>query len=135
MLNWAGMAALGLACENVAMIIGEPFTAMWLIFWVISNVSTSGLSFSQYILTAINIILVGFYSIDLAPGFFKWGYSWPLYNIVSASRTIIFDTYSHIGTNFGVLFGWIGVNLLLFPLCCLFMRMMKQKKEKEAKEE
>jgi len=32
MLNWVGMAALGLACENVAMVVGQPWTGMWLIF-------------------------------------------------------------------------------------------------------
>ena len=52
-VNWVGMIALGLACENVAMIIGQPWTAFWLIFWVITNVSTS------------------FYSITLAPGFYR----------------------------------------------------------------
>lgn len=80
MLNWIGMIALGLACENVAMVIGalptspfnhksplliflgQPWTAFWLIFWVITNVSTS------------------FYSITIAPGFFRWGYAWPLHN-------------------------------------------------------
>lgn len=62
MLNWVGMGALGLACENVTMIIGQPWTALWLIFWVITNVSTS------------------FYSIDLAPKFYYWGYAWPLHN-------------------------------------------------------
>lgn len=61
-VNWIGMIALGLACENVAMIIGQPWTAFWLIFWVITNVSTS------------------FYSITLAPGFYRWGYAWPLHN-------------------------------------------------------
>ncbi len=78
MVNWVGMIALGFACENVAMIIGQPCkrwptvafiqglhykgTALWLIFWVITNVSTS------------------FYSLDLAPGFYSWGYAWPLHN-------------------------------------------------------
>lgn len=32
MLNWVGMSALGLACENVTMVIGQPWTAFWLIF-------------------------------------------------------------------------------------------------------
>jgi len=41
MLNFVGMLALGLACENVAMFIGQPWTGLWLIFWVITNVSTS----------------------------------------------------------------------------------------------
>jgi len=62
MLNWVGMISLGLACENVAMVVGMPWTAFWLIFWVITNVSTS------------------FYSIILAPGFYAWGYAWPLHN-------------------------------------------------------
>lgn len=62
MLNWVGMTALGLACENVSMVIGQPWTAMWLIFWVISNVSTS------------------FYEIALEPRFYYWGYAWPLRN-------------------------------------------------------
>lgn len=61
MLNFVGMAALGLACENVAMAVGQPWTAIWLIFWVITNVST------------------GFYSLDLSPGWYKWGYAWPLH--------------------------------------------------------
>lgn len=34
MLNFFGMIALGLACENVAMIVGQPWQALWLIFWV-----------------------------------------------------------------------------------------------------
>ncbi len=62
MLNFVGMAAVGLACENVAMALGQPWTAMWLIFWVITNVTTA------------------FYSLDLSPRFYYWGYAWPLHN-------------------------------------------------------
>ena len=62
MINFIGMIALGLACENVAMTIGQPWTAMWLIFWVITNVATA------------------FYSLDLAPKWYYWGYAWPLHN-------------------------------------------------------
>lgn len=61
MLNWVGMTALGLPCENMAMILGMPWSSFFLIFWVITNVAT------------------GFYAIDLAPGFFQWGYAWPLH--------------------------------------------------------
>jgi Protein of unknown function (DUF3533) len=68
MVNYVGMIALGLACENVAMVVGMPWTAFWLIFWVISNVSTS------------------FYSITLAPRFYFWGYAWPLHNSKSRSE-------------------------------------------------
>ena len=62
MLNFFGMVALGLACENVAMVVGAPWMGLWLIFWVITNVSTS------------------FYDIEIAPGFYRWGYAWPLHS-------------------------------------------------------
>ena len=62
MINWAGMTAFGLASENMAMLLGTPWTALWLIFWVISNVAT------------------GFYELDLAPSFYRWGYAYPMHN-------------------------------------------------------
>jgi hypothetical protein len=71
MINFWGMAALGLACENVAMALGQPWTAMWLIFWVITNVST------------------GFYSLDLTPRFYYWGYAWPLHHSKQTSSTAL----------------------------------------------
>jgi hypothetical protein len=61
MLNWVGMAALGFPCENMAMVLGFPWSSLFLIFWVITNVAT------------------GFYALDLAPGFYAWGYAWPLH--------------------------------------------------------
>ena len=134
MLNYVGMIALGLACENVAMVVGMPWTAFWLIFWVITNVCTS------------------FYEIALAPHFYYWGYAWPLHNstflprpapvslsiltaaVVEASRTIIFDTHSKIGLNFGILFAWVAVNTAFFPLCCYIMRWKSQREKKKASE-
>lgn len=111
MLNWIGMIALGLASENVTMVIGQPWTAIWLIFWVITNVSTS------------------FYSIALSPGFFKWGYAWPLHNIVEASRTILFDTHSRIGLNFGVLFAWAAINIICFFPAAIIFRWKNTKEQ------
>ena len=103
-LNWVGMMALGIACENVAMIAGQPWTAVWLIFWVITNVSTS------------------FYDIDLAPRFYYWGYGWPLHYIVEGTRMLVFGLHNRLGLDFGVLFAWAAVNTALFPLCCRFMK-------------
>ncbi|EXJ76316.1 uncharacterized protein A1O5_00824 [Cladophialophora psammophila CBS 110553] len=82
---------------------------IWLVFWVISNVSTA------------------FYAIPLAPGFFQFGYAWPLYHIVNASRTLIIDTHSRIGLNFGALFAWCAVDTTLFPFCRVFMRRKTNK--------
>lgn len=104
MLNFFGMIALGLACENVAMIVGQPWTGLWLIFWVITNVSTS------------------FYDIEIEPGFYKWGYAWPLFWVVKGSRQILFDLHSTIGLDFGVLIAWGAVNSIVFPFACYFMR-------------
>ncbi|KAI8192046.1 Nitrosoguanidine resistance protein SNG1 [Colletotrichum sp. SAR 10_86] len=114
MLNFAGMTALGLACENVAMIVGQPWTALWLIFWVITNVSTS------------------FYALDLSPGFYSWGYAWPLHHVVEASRQLMFDLHSRIGLNFGVLFAWAAVNTVFFPFCCYFMRWKTEHDKRKA---
>ncbi|KAI1095330.1 MNNG and nitrosoguanidine resistance protein [Rostrohypoxylon terebratum] len=112
MVNFVGMNALGIACENMGMLIGQPWTAAWLIFWVITNVSTS------------------FYSIELAPGFFKWGYAWPLHHIVQASRQILFDLHSEIGLNFGVLFAWAAINVTLFPLVCYLSRWRMERERR-----
>ncbi|KAL8950626.1 MAG: hypothetical protein Q9222_003357 [Ikaeria aurantiellina] len=116
MINWVGMIALGMACENVAMIIGQPWTAMWLIFWVITNVSTS------------------FYSLDLAPKWYYWGYAWPLHNIVEASRSTLFQLHSRRGLNFGILFVWVAINTALFPFCCYFLRWKMQKGQQKKKQ-
>ncbi|KAF2873467.1 hypothetical protein BDV95DRAFT_489965 [Massariosphaeria phaeospora] len=108
-LNFWGMVALGLACENVAMVVGQPWMGMWLIFWVITNVSTS------------------FYDIEIAPGFYHWGYAWPLHSVVEASRQILFDLHSRIGLDFGILIAWGAVNTTLFPICCWFQRWKTQR--------
>lgn len=123
MLNWVGMAALGFPCENMAMILGFPWSSLFLIFWVIANVATA------------------FYAVELAPGFYRWGYAWPLHRseysilvgldvgavltcavVVEALRTILFGTHSRIGLDFAVLFIWIGVSLVLYPFATWIMR-------------
>ncbi|RYP09817.1 hypothetical protein DL764_001071 [Monosporascus ibericus] len=62
-----------------------------------------------------------FYSLELAPRFFRWDHTGPLHHIVQASRQILFDLHSRIGINLGVLSAWSAVNVALFPLCCYFM--------------
>lgn len=70
--------------------------------WVITNVST------------------GFYDIDIEPAFFRWGYAWPLHNVVEASRQILFGLHSRIGLDFGVLFAWAAVNTAIVSFVDLF---------------
>jgi hypothetical protein len=112
--NWVGMTAFGLASENMAMLLGTPWTAIWLIFWVISNVAT------------------GFYALELAPAFYRWGYAWPMHNIVELTRSVLFDLHPRVGLNFGVLFAWCAIDTLLFPLCCYYMRWNSLRVKKNA---
>ncbi|KAF2121471.1 hypothetical protein BDV96DRAFT_483934 [Lophiotrema nucula] len=109
MLNFWGMLALGLACENVAMVVGGPWMGCWLVFWVITNVSTA------------------FYDIEIAPTFYRWGYAWPLHSVVEGSRQILFDLHSRIGLDFGILIAWGVVNTAFFPFCCWFQRWKTRK--------
>lgn len=120
LLNFIGMAALGLTCENMAMLLSVlsplPFSALFLIWWVIANVST------------------GFYALELASDFYRWGYAWPLRQIVQGSKTLVFGTKNELRLNFGVLFAWIFVGTLLFPIACWVMRWGSIRDKKKAKE-
>ncbi|KEF51698.1 uncharacterized protein A1O9_12333 [Exophiala aquamarina CBS 119918] len=104
-INYLGMCALGFACENVAMVVGQPFTAIWLIFWVISNVCTA------------------FYPLELAAGVYGYGLFFPLYNVVKATRVVLFDlTPEHMGRHIGILVAWWVVNTSVFPLAARVFR-------------
>lgn len=86
-----------------------PWVGLWLIFWVITNVSTA------------------FYDVDIEPGFYRWGYAWPLHHVVQAAKQILFDLHSQIGVNFAVLITWAVVNTLVFPFACWFMKWKKDR--------
>lgn len=114
-INYLGMCALGFACENVAMVVGQPFTAIWLIFWVISNVCTA------------------FYPLELAAGVYAYGLFFPLYNVVKATRIVLFDlTSEHMGRHIGILVAWWVVNTMLFPLAARVFRWKTCAKMEEA---
>ncbi|KAI1311768.1 MNNG and nitrosoguanidine resistance protein [Xylaria venustula] len=117
LINFLGMIALGLASENVVMVVGQRWAALWLIFWMVTNISTS------------------FWPLELAPPFFRWGRGWPLPNVVQASRQIIFDLKPEIVLNFGVLTAWAVINTALFPICCDLMRWRTAKQQKAALED
>lgn len=112
--NWVGMTAFGLASENVAMFLGTPWTAIWLIFWVISNVAT------------------GFYALELASDFYRWGYAWPMHNIVELTRSVLFDLHPRVGLNFGILFAWCAIDTAIFPIACYYMRWNTMRVKKNA---
>jgi hypothetical protein len=114
MINFIGMCALGLACENMAMLLGTPWTALWLIFWVITNVSTA------------------FYPLETAPGFYLFGLAWPLHSVVEATRVILFDVTSRMGLHVGILLAWWAVNTALFPVFATWFRYVNCVKSKKS---
>ncbi|TDZ13574.1 Nitrosoguanidine resistance protein SNG1 [Colletotrichum spinosum] len=113
MLHFLGMAALGMACENMAMIIGPRWVGLWLTFWTLTNT------------------LTGFWPPDIAPGFYRWAYAWPYHHVVEGSRQIMFDLHSRIGLNFGVLAAWVCVNTAVFVPACYILRWKDEKEQRK----
>ncbi|KAG1890397.1 hypothetical protein F4604DRAFT_1568022 [Suillus subluteus] len=98
MMSWCSMSALGLALESMITLLTIKFIPIFLILWIISNVS------------------VAFYPIEVLPAVFRYGFAMPFYNVSSTVRTIIFDTKNEIGLNFGVQFSWILVSCITLPI-------------------
>jgi len=75
---------------------------------------------------------VGTVPIVLQPGFYRYGYGFPIYNLAQATRTIIFNTKNHLGRNAGVLLGWIGLSLLTISLFTFWKRRREMRAQGEA---
>lgn len=117
LLSWCSMMAFGLTVENVNNVLGPPFTPIFFIFWVISNVAT------------------GFYPVELLSNFYRWGLAWPLRHNLIGSKAIIFGTKNVLGLNFGVIIAWVAIGLVLLPFTVRIQ--MKKKKaivDKQRKE-
>ncbi|EIM83003.1 uncharacterized protein STEHIDRAFT_84394 [Stereum hirsutum FP-91666 SS1] len=119
MLAWLGMCALGLAVEAFITLLTARFIAVFLILWIISNVSVS------------------FFPLDLLPGVFKYGYATPFYNVSCGVRTIIFNTKNRLGLNFGVLIAWVAVSCITITLFTYIIqrRNIRQREEIWRKED
>ncbi|KAG1815950.1 uncharacterized protein BJ212DRAFT_203601 [Suillus subaureus] len=98
MMSWCSMSALGLAIESMITLLTIKFIPIFLILWIISNVS------------------VAFYPIEVLPAVFRYGFAMPFYNVSSTVRTIIFDTKNEIGLNFGIQFSWILISCITLPI-------------------
>ena len=91
MLSFFAIAAVGLPMESLFTLIGVKWAGYFLTFWLIINVSGA------------------FTSFELMPGFFKYGYGIPFFNVIQGTRHILFGTHSHLGVNFGVLAAWMVI--------------------------
>jgi hypothetical protein len=113
MLSWVSMMAFGLAVENVNNVLGPPFTPVFFVFWVISNVAT------------------GFYPVELLSNFYLWGLAWPLRHDLIGAKALLFGTKNLLGLNFGVIIAWVAVSIVLQPFT-IWIQMRKKKGDIEA---
>lgn len=107
-LNFIGVTALGLACENASMFLSTlsaaPYSSLFIVFWLVTNASVS------------------LYPIELANPFYRYGYAMPMRQMVDASKTLILGTRSNLSVNFGILIAWAALGTIVFPFACWVMR-------------
>ncbi|GMM38252.1 Sng1 protein [Saccharomycopsis crataegensis] len=101
MTSFLTMSAVGGANENMALFIipfYAPLIGFWLIFWVISNISSA------------------FFALAVLPDFYRYGYFYPLHNAAELFKVIFNNSYKgEMGRNYGVLIAWIAVNNAILP--------------------
>ncbi|KAF9510770.1 hypothetical protein BS47DRAFT_1347498, partial [Hydnum rufescens UP504] len=105
---------------------GDSFI-FWLYNFMVSHacLATPSMSNTTEYLMSVQIICnvaVASLPITLEPWFYKYGYGFPVYNMAQATRTIIFNTKSHLGLNAGILIAWIVLSCLTIPLFSFIMR-------------
>ncbi|KAI5970129.1 hypothetical protein CANMA_000740 [Candida margitis] len=103
MFMYLFLSAVGVVNEIVMSIImafnQQLLIAPWMIFNIVSNISAT---FAPFV---------------LMPGFYKYGYAMPMYNIYEALKVVFFNTWKgHLGRNLGVLIIWIVVGNVLLVL-------------------
>ncbi|CBQ71557.1 conserved hypothetical protein [Sporisorium reilianum SRZ2] len=98
--TFTGMCVLGLVTECAISLVGPKFIGFALVFWIIINVSVANLP------------------IELSPSFYKYGYSMPFYSLRQIYIKIIFDVGQRVEMLkwFGILWAWLAVVLLTFPI-------------------
>ena len=121
------ISACGAVNEMVVLIImaydKRVFIAPWMVFNIVSNVA------------------VTFAPLDLMPGFYRFGYAWPMYNAYELIRVVFFNTWKgHMGRNFGILITWIVVGNV--ALVCISSwaskrakRIAREERRKQIEEE
>ncbi|KAE8226323.1 hypothetical protein CF319_g1068 [Tilletia indica] len=104
--TWCGMIVLGLIIECAVSIVGPNFIGFFLILLIIANVS------------------VVVFPIPLQPHFYRYGYALPFPHLKSIYTCLIFNTGRHILLlyHFGVLWGWMVVIALTFPIWIILER-------------
>lgn len=108
-VTYVGMLVIGLCLESVMTLGGPKFIGIFMILFIISNVSVSN------------------FPIEVSPSFFKYGYAMPFYQLRAIYITILFNsgkrTYGApltpdvlILKYIGILWAWLALIFLTFPV-------------------
>ncbi|GAA5927678.1 SNG1 family protein [Sporobolomyces koalae] len=114
--NWATMWALGLAMEVALTILGPKYTAFFLIFWAITNVS------------------VAFIDIADQSHFYSYGFIMPVFQAVQISKAILFGTKQRFLQAFAVDAAWIVFGNIGLVLATTFKRKQAIKQKEQEKQ-
>ncbi|CAD6576073.1 MAG: hypothetical protein CYPHOPRED_005864 [Cyphobasidiales sp. Tagirdzhanova-0007] len=109
--NWTAMTALGLVMETMLRIAGPLGFPFFLLFWVVTNVSTVFLDLS-----------------DEDP-FYLYGFALPVWNAVDTAKSILFGTKFHMTQNFLVNLAWVICASIVLLLVAAYQRHKEDEQE------
>ena len=103
MVTWAAtfqaLSLFGLVLESVVTLITPRFIGVFLIFFIVTNVSVANLP------------------PELSPSFYKYGYAMPFHNLRLIYLIVFFNSgkHIHILKYFGILWAWFALIGLTYP--------------------
>jgi len=110
-MNWITMSGLGMVMEGALRLLGPLLFPVFLAMWVIVQVSVAFVSIS-----------------DMDP-FYSYGFAFPVWNNVDATKSIIFGTKNHLTQNFIVNLGWVIGGSIALLFICWYQRRQEDKQE------
>ncbi|BGP23902.1 responseto drug-related protein [Rhodotorula toruloides] len=117
--NFLCMTGAGMPMEIALTFLGPRYTAFFLIFWVITNVS------------------VAFLDLADMDHFYSYGFGLPIFQAVQNGKTIIFGTKARFGQYFGIEIAWALGGMAALVLVIVFKRRqaVREAENKRAAEE
>ncbi|GAA5860480.1 hypothetical protein JCM8547_000315 [Rhodosporidiobolus lusitaniae] len=109
--NFTCQWALGMPMEIALTFLGPRYTAFFLIFWVIINVS------------------VAFIDVADQDHFYSYGFVAPVFQAVQVGKSIIFGTKSRMGQYFGINIAWVVCGTLALVAAIVFKRRREERKK------
>lgn len=119
MATWCGIILFGLALQSVLTIVGPRFIGLFLVLFIISNVSVASTP------------------IELMPSFYQYGYAMPFYNLRAIYLAVLFNVGyrtcslltpgNMILKYIGIVWAWIVSILLTLPFIFWFDHRRRQK--------